>query len=208
VHPQVPPLQIPLAQSLFCVQVGGVHVPPQKLPAPQSALDVQALGLQTLLRHRAPMPVPQSEFTAQVGGGVQVAPEQEPAGQSVSTSHFDALHVAPRHVLPATVQSVSTSHAALLHVAPEQTALAGQAASPVQLADVHVAPLQTPPVVPQFASALQAPDVHVFVATLQWPPVPHCSFVTQAPAPHTPVAEPPNPAPHEPLSQSVFAWQA
>jgi len=204
----VPPLQIPLAQSLFCVQVVAAHDPPQTLPNPQSALDVHALALHTLFRHRAKKPVPQSELRAQDAGGVQVAPEHVPVEQSVSTLQVDALHVAPLHVLPATVQSVSTWHASVLHLAPLQSALTAQAVSAVQLADAHVAPAQRPPLVPQLASTLQAPAVHVLVATSQWPPVPHCSFVAQAPALHTPVAEPPKPVPQDPLSQSAFAWHA
>src|SRR5450432_1904744 len=38
-HPHVPPLQIPLAQSVLCVHAGATQSPPQRLPAPQSALE-------------------------------------------------------------------------------------------------------------------------------------------------------------------------
>jgi hypothetical protein len=117
VQPQVPPLQMPLGQSLFWVQVAVWQVPPQSDPVPQSAVDAQALAL-----HMAPLhlpPVPQSADEPHDAGLVQVAPVQVPVGQSVSTLHVDLLHFAPLHKA-LFVHAASLAQLWVLHFAPLQ----------------------------------------------------------------------------------------
>jgi hypothetical protein len=141
-QPHVPPLQIPLAQSVFWAHVGAWHDPPQRLPAPQSALEAQALALHIVLLHLAPATVPQSVLTEQVAGGVHLTPEHAPVGQSVSTLHFDVLHLALLQSA-LTVQEASPAQLWVVHLAPVHSPLDGHAASPAQVAGVlHLALLQ------------------------------------------------------------------
>jgi hypothetical protein len=141
-QPHVPPVQMPLAQSVFWVQVAAWHVPPQRLPAPQSAAEAHALAV-----HLAPLqvpPVPQSAFEPQAAGGVHLAPEQVPVGQSESPLHVDVLHLAPLHTLPVTVHDASPAQLCVLHFMFLHAPLTMHDELPLHEIAEHVAPVQEP----------------------------------------------------------------